>query len=159
MGLSLLFSLSGISAAEKKLNLLKDEIKNSFSGELNGLSLDELEAKKARSDKKLKALKDLLKVERPSIISYLNILPQAVRPGLWINELNVSNREKEKFIRIKGASCLNDEPGEKKAVNDCLGSLKSNLKAMPGISSMDLVMVSRAKDGDFDITVFEISGK
>lgn len=126
---------------------------------LGALDLDGLGLRKAEYKKKLLFIQDLI-ASRVYLIRYFNVLPEAVKSGLWIEQFNLLApvKGKAKSLLLKGAVYLGDKAREEEAAARFLKKLKENSDFMFGLSRLEITSVGTTQSGRHEITVFEISG-
>ena len=105
IGLAYVFTLPEQLNAASNLKQIKSQAQESLPKELNGLDLKALRAKIGQDKKKLALVKELAS-SRVSLTPHFNVLPKAVKDGLWIESLDISFKDNSKSLRIKGAACL-----------------------------------------------------
>ncbi len=157
IGLAYAFPLPQQLNAAGNLKQIKSQAQESLPKELSGLNLKALRAKIGQGRKKLALVKEL-ESSRVYLTPCLNVLPKAVKDGLWIEILDISLKDKSLSLSIKGASSLGDEDKESAAVKDFLAGLKGSRDLLSGEDEFKIVSLRRLAGAARKMTVFEISG-
>ena len=146
--------------AAKNLERTRNEAESALApANLGAMDLDGLRQKKAGYKKKLLFIQELI-ASRSYLTMSFNVLPEAVKSGLWIEQFDLSApvKDKAKALLLKGAIYLGDKAREEEAIAVFLEKLKESPDFMAGLSRLEITSTRNTQSGEHKITVFEISG-
>ncbi|MEK6563918.1 MAG: pilus assembly protein PilM [Candidatus Omnitrophota bacterium] len=126
---------------------------------LGSMDLEGLRQKRMEYKKKLLFVQELI-ASRAYLITSFNILPEAVKGGLWIEQfdLSASAKDKVKSLSLKGAIYLGNKALEEEAIAVFLKKLKESPDFMLGLNRLEIASVRSAQSKGHKITTFEITG-
>ena len=126
---------------------------------LESMDLEGLRQKRMEYKKKLLFVQELI-ASRAYLITSFNILPEAVKGGLWIEQFDLSApvKEKVKSLSLKGAIYLGNKALEEEAVAVFLKKLKESPDFMRGLNRLEITSIRSAQSKGHKITTFEITG-
>lgn len=157
IGIAYGISLPEQRSASISLRQTIKEAESVLGGELNGLDLPALKKRKAVGMEKLSSIRFLIS-SRLYITEALNLFPRIIKDGIWIDSLDISLKDKARFMSLKGGVYQGGEGPEKKAVDSLLGLLMDNSGPLGGMSNFKISSVERRSGDKFEFTVFEIFG-
>jgi type IV pilus assembly protein PilM len=121
-------------------------------------SYDELSNKKTAYKKKIETLENLIKTNSGVTVP-LNAIPQAISPGLWLNELTYNKDQDKVELIFKGTVFLADSDKEFDAVNSFISKLRGEAGFAKYFKNVSLDSFDRVKEQDITVAKFLISCK
>lgn len=148
--------------ASLKLSQLRQGLDGFLLPKFKGLSPEAWKSAKVDYEGKVGVIEKLVK-SRFSVTPTLNVLPEVLQEGLWLENVSVGLRDGRVSISIKGMVYLGERDSEVAAVNAFYKALKSNKSFMGGVRSLELKSLNEGqtytREGQqYTVTQFEISG-
>lgn len=157
------FALSqpNLHRANVRLSQMRQELDASLLAKFKGVPFESWKSAKTDYQSKIDTIEKLVK-SRFAITPSLNVLPEALMQGVWLENVSMGARDGRSTISIKGAAYLGERGAEVEAVNAFFKALKSNKNFTRGLRSLELKSLSEgqayAGDVKYMITQFEVSG-
>lgn len=147
--------------AGARLSQMRQELEGSLLAKFKGLDLESWKSAKTDYQAKIETVEKLAK-SRFAFTPSLNVLPGALRGGLWLENVSMGMRDGRATVSIRGAAYIGERGAEVEAVNAFYKALKGNNDFMRGLRSLELKSLNEgqayAGELQYTITQFEISG-
>jgi hypothetical protein len=147
--------------AGARLSQMRQELEGSLLAKFKGLDPESWKNAKTDYQAKIETVEKLAK-SRFAFTPSLNVLPVALREGLWLENVNMGMRDGRATVSIRGSAYLGERGAEVEAVNAFYKALKGNKDFMRGLRSLELKSLNEgqayAGELQYTVTQFEISG-
>lgn len=153
--------LSRISQVNLKLAKLGKDVQAALLPALKGMDTAALKNRRENYISKINIIEKLVN-SRARITHFWGALPAALRPGLWLENLNISISPERQSISLRGAVYLKNEDAELEAAHAFHRELKDNPNFMRGLKNLELKYITKSQvrvgSENYEVTYFDISG-